>query len=430
MGLVTSCRTPPKSSNRIEVSLGPIELHRDTELDGSFENPGLGGTEFSTILLAIRLANLIPEARIKIGIVGKNLSGLEKFTNIEIDFWESWDSVAVSSAVAFTPLQSLESLFPSQIRCDSLVVIVHHPSDPQIRAVRKTFRPNLFAHVGEYSFWSNFSLLSPTIFLPNTILSPILPVRRFRDQPVRVGYLGALVRPKRFHELASAWKTIHLKHPRAHLEVIGGASLYGDHETHPLIPTSREYGDEILDAFGSPRNLSPSGVTFLGNVTSGKNEIISHWTAGVINPTGNTESYAYSAREILRLGVPVIAGRRQGLSELMCHFPQFRISRRNNLANLICSIGEEGIDFEKFETQRQRWLSGESKVNARVDGVLPKLIIRLVDGRPLRTLQLKMWPSPRVAIVSALLLELTLTIEHRLRRFANFLYASLRNLKV
>ena len=370
----------------------------------------------------------MPEAQIKISIVGKSLFGLEQFANVECGVWDRWDSVSIKSGVAVVPLQALSSMSPRQIETGRLVVVVHHPHDPKVTESRKTFRPSLFAHVGEYSFWSNFSLVSPAIFLPNTLVSPVLPVRRAQTQEVTVGYLGALVPPKRFHDVASVWSTFHSNFPSASLEIIGGASLYGHPETHPLLPTSREYGDKILDAFGSSTTSLPPDVTFHGNVAAGKAEIMSRWTVGVINPTGNTEAFPYSAREILRLGLPLIAGRRQGLSELMCYFPQFRITRRNSLADILGSIGRLGIDENRFHRQRDNWLSRESRVSSKVDRLLPALITRLNDGGGVRLLQLKLWPAPRGAVLSALIHERTLAFERSLGRLLTLSYVLFRKL--
>jgi glycosyltransferase involved in cell wall biosynthesis len=129
----------------------------------------------------------------------------------------------------------------------------------------------------------------------------------------QIVFLGALVPQKGFHLLADIWPRISRKFPDARLKVIGSGKLYGD---------SFHLGSKGIAVEGYEerifRNLTfdDPTVEFLGVLPPLlKDEVISQSTLGIVNPSGNTETYCGSGIEMQSLGIPVVTARKYGLRD-------------------------------------------------------------------------------------------------------------------
>jgi hypothetical protein len=314
----------------VNVVIGPIRLPntRANLLVEDF-NPGIGGTEFMAVQVARYLGRMAPEH--------------------EILLWVPEDSLRLSqpegrptivSSVANVPIDVLISpsyeahsnpTWAHDVEARVRIVWSHLPHDPYLTPDVLGMTDGLVC-VGHYARNSNYIPSLPTFKIRNPFvpyldwsavlekangLSEVMPLQPITD-PL-IGFVGALHPAKGFHHIASQWQEVAHRLPGARLLVIGAASLYGDSDEHPLIPTSMEYGNRIMRSFGS--SDVPKGVTFLGRIDSGLDALLMTLDLGLVNPTGSSEADPASVKNFFRLGIPVVGGLGLGQTELLSNLP-------------------------------------------------------------------------------------------------------------
>lgn len=154
------------------------------------------------------------------------------------------------------------------------------------------------------------------------ISNPIANTRVVERLPLKkdnqVVYLGALTSAKGFHILADQWGRIREKIPGATLKVIGSGALYDKSKTMGVNNLAESSYEERIFKVLNPKDDS---VEFLGTVSDPelKAKIISQCKVGIVNPSGETETFCVAAAEIQSLGVPVVSARRFGLRDTIRH---------------------------------------------------------------------------------------------------------------
>lgn len=134
----------------------------------------------------------------------------------------------------------------------------------------------------------------------------------------QVVYLGALTSAKGFHILADQWGRIREKIPSATLKVIGSGALYDKNKTMGMNNLAESSYEKRIFKVLNPKDDS---VEFLGTISDPelKSKIISQCKVGIVNPSGETETFCVAAAEIQSLGVPVVSARRFGLRDTIRH---------------------------------------------------------------------------------------------------------------
>jgi len=165
-----------------------------------------------------------------------------------------------------------------------------------------------------------------TLFYKSTVIYNCLDSAAFENgsPPLRtsnrVVYLGCLKDGKGFDLLAQVWPKIAARVPHAELHVIGSGRLYGRHNTLGRWGVADASFEEkfmpyLLDEGGA---LLPS-VKFHGILGAEKHELLSSAAVGVVNPSGETETFCVSAVEFQARRVPVVSARDWGLLDTVQH---------------------------------------------------------------------------------------------------------------
>jgi glycosyltransferase involved in cell wall biosynthesis len=200
-------------------------------------------------------------------------------------------------------------------------------------------------------------LKSTRIFHPFNPVSFIPDPDRIKD-PNLVVYLGSITAAKGFHHLAKAWPEVLQQHPSAQLTVIGSGKLYNPASKLGQWGIAEEkYESKSIRPYLSDKqgNIHPS-VCFRGVLGSEKIPILQRANIGVINPTGYTEVFPASALEIQACGSPVVAGADWGnldtaLNKKTGLLSNGHVNLVRNLVYLLKhpavarSFGDAGIDF-------------------------------------------------------------------------------------
>ena len=194
--------------------------------------------------------------------------------------------------------------------------------------------------VGEYQYYSNKLISSPRWFIPHLFLLPPhisqdVSFPENKQDEIRIVYLGALVEAKGFHLIADQWRKLKAIYPRISLHVIGSAEIYGlSNGLNDLIPAQNYYAEMILSCIDYDDILNGQ-VVFHGKLGSEKFHIINNAHIGIINPSGNSESFCTSAVEILSCGVPLVSSRDFGMYETMKFFPELALTKPEDIVKKI-----------------------------------------------------------------------------------------------
>lgn len=324
--------------SRTSVVVGPLSLPRpESRVRFGSPNPGLGGSHFTAIQLALALER---SRKFKSVSLWVPLHGVD-LGDAEIRQIKSSDEIPAEQHTVLiascSELLKLSDRLPPVLK---IIAVSHHPHDESIRKARKEHRIEVVVSTGQYAYWSNRAWAPRNHVMLRNLISP-QEVAENKNLELRpnlrnfvVGHISSLHPSKGFQAISKAWPAIHEKFPEARLEVIGGRSLYGDAENHPLLPMDWAQGEAVLSNLGK----SASRVRFLGRLEVGVDEVMANWSLGILNPTGESESDPASFKDMARAGVPALAGYDFGLADFLHDFPQLRLRNEETVAHRAISL--------------------------------------------------------------------------------------------
>ena len=318
--------------------------------DPNAVNPGVGGTTFTALRLALELHNsknfgtgnldifigaIDPSVDSYLGIKVINLNKSNIFCDILIVTGGTLDKLI------------LGEIF---IRYKKLIAWIRHPYDMDKINKARSLKAELVS-VGKVQYLSNLLFSG---FRGHHQIDNLFDARRIRleagwsnseiyncaYQPktelIKIGYMGALIHSKGFHKIAEIWseimKDIRNSNINVQLEVIGGSSLYGFNEDHEILPCASNYGDMICSALGNELNTS---VRFYGTLGPERYRIMNSCDLAIVNPSGQGEAFPATILEWLCLGIPTISSQKYGCGDAMRFLPLLRLSGSNGIKDRI-----------------------------------------------------------------------------------------------
>ena len=337
-------------SSSLPVVIGPINVQENFTIeDDASPNPGIGGTEFQTVIMAIALA----KEGYKVDLIcspGSVVSPL-------IRSIDPTEAIRGEYGVQISPFSSLGHSVTQSLTAAKRVAVSHHPHDLSHSRKIDIRTWDLLVSVGQYQFWSNLSSPIPHIWIPGFARPRTEEMRLATGQGFLMGHISSLHPSKGFHIVAKAWKKITRAIPAARLEVIGGLRLYGEAsgEMDPEIPTSTKYANKIRRAFGGS---IPPTVKFLG-VTSGERiaSLSKSWDLALLNPIGTGEADPGVVRDCWRTGVPVVASNRYGMGDYMVHFPELIANNPREIARIVKRLHHRPEFLEELQLRTRQQFS-------------------------------------------------------------------------
>lgn len=142
--------------------------------------------------------------------------------------------------------------------------------------------------------------------------------KKFNDyqDTIKIAFLGAITPVKNFHLLAEIWPKIVKKYKNAELWVFGSAKTYDSKaKLGKYNITYPNYEKKFINYLTNKKGIILDSVKFFGSVGIEKYSSFHHVDIGVVNPSGNSETFCLSAVELQAAGIPVIAGARGGLMD-------------------------------------------------------------------------------------------------------------------
>ncbi len=396
-------------------------------------NPGVGGTDFTSIRSAFLLANAKPEWMIvlvntvQINIEESSSKVKQEFFENPSDFFESL--IDDESFVVIAPALLLKRVnigvlkkIESHIVCWS-----RHPFDIESSRLASTVGLQSVVCVGNYQFFSNKNIKSQIHFIQNIFISPKCDFSRNRKPPnikqINIVHLGALVPGKGFSKIAKAWRHLKESFPGVKLHVIGSSATYGKNPEFDLIPTSKSYAQEILK-FIPEEDIRNGEVIFYGNLGTEKIDIISKCDLAILNPTGWSEAFPASVLECMSCGLPVIASDDYGMSDAMRFFPELVIQGHKKIVDKVRFTVEDPLRYQELQ---QRSLSVAQWFESQNDLVITRWI-RLIESISNKSIQdLSLLPTmPFYGNKLKLALRLMLPHPEAVRHYGRSLLKALR----
>lgn len=351
-------------------------------LDGA--NPGIGGTEFTSIRLALNLAKSKPEWDIV--LVNSSKINIEASHNIQQvthktpsdffnDFYPKKFDIIIANITVLNRVQlNLIKKFENY-----LVGWSRHPFDFALRELVSKVNFRAIVCVGIYQYFSNKILDIPVHNIQDIFVIPseslFLDYKDPGNKKNDFVYLGALIPGKGFVEVAKAWKQLKKQFPGVKLHVIGSAATYGSKLEFDLVPASPDYAKEILK-YIPEADIHNGEVVFYGNLGEEKFDIIKRCDLAILNPTGFTEAFPASPLECMACGVPVIASDDYGMSDCMRFFPELVINGHQNIAERVEWLLEDPLRYRELQ---QRSISVAQWFASQKDQIITRWI-RLIEA--------------------------------------------------
>ena len=352
---------------KVALFLGSASLQSLYFVDAhQSENPGVGGTDWTTVSLARRLAGA---AELETMLVTLKDVERSSIAGIPVVPLEQLGASAQKEMAAIMPA-AIARQIAAPMAFRSTIVTLHHPHNTDGIRVSTRLRPACFVSVGQYAWHSNPVRDVPHFWIPNAFPTWAIAERRVAvpahevlPQAPTFGFVGALHPAKGFHIIAQQWRAIRKVLPNARLRVVGAGSLYGQEDDHPVIPTNRAYGDEIMRALGSDLH----SVEFLGRLSANKLAEFSGWHVGLLNPTGKSEADPSSLKEVIAAGVPVVASDDFGMWDMMRWFPENVAKRPTDIAKLAVRMATDDVARQTFASRRSLALNAALTVDQQLE---------------------------------------------------------------
>ncbi len=332
---------PTDERGSISICIGPVDLNEVIEFASvPYRNPGIGGSEHYFLVLAHRLSLTSDRGFVTVLFTGVHPS-MKGYENPNLTFMpvdelvslKEWD-IAILSTGFLAKEASLMAL------SKRVIAVSHHPHDGHLEKLVGKSKPFAVVNLGRYQYLSNTRRGVDHVRIPSFFLVDETPkLDEVSRVPRLIGHISSLHPSKGFHVIARQWRKIVRRNRGVDLEVVGGASLYGHNENHPLLPTTQAYGEKLVKILGSNlkigSNLQKGKVRFLGRVPGSIDSIVNRWSVALINPKGIGEADPATLRDLIRLGIPVVSSRRYGLSEYMDYFPETTVKNARSIPSTV-----------------------------------------------------------------------------------------------
>lgn len=348
-------------------------------------NPGVGGTQFTSIRLALLLANACPDWKIILVNVD-NISLEDQYPNIIQKMSDSPEAffqelrtyrddiiiatVSILKKVNTRKLKKLE---------DNIVCWSRHPFDKSVKELNSKIKFKGVVCVGTYQFYSNTNIAKEVFYIQNPFIFPKVAKTNkfitFENKEINIVYVGALVPAKGFLEVAKSWQSLKLISPDVKLHVVGSTNTYGKEPESNLIPTTSDFAKKIL-RFIPEEDIKKGKVIFYGNLGEDKFQVIQTCDMAILNPTGVTEAFPASPLECMACGVPVIASNNYGMSDCMRFFPELVVHSHKDIAKRVKWLISDPLRYKELQ---QRSIAVAKWFDSQTDQIVTRWI-RLISS--------------------------------------------------
>lgn len=324
-------------------------------------NPGVGGSEYSAVLISYLLA--IRENKIDVSLFCTSIGNFPQ--NLDVCIVEDLKTCLYKADVEGYDYLVVDSkkISPALLRSiddRSLKIFLwanNFLSKQELDAYSKSKVIKKIINVGreQLELWLDHPIFDKSCFIYNTMTFPelhdtLLPSSKRQHIVV---YIGSLIKAKGFGALAKAWPRVLNDVPDAQLYVIGSGKLYDKNAKMGKYGIAdanfeKEFMPYLID---TNSQILPS-VHFLGVLGKEKFDILANSKVGVPNPTGQTETFGYSAVEMQYMGCAIATMKCSGFLDTV--IPNGNNILYSNVKNLHKSIVKLLLSKENVDVQKNR----------------------------------------------------------------------------
>lgn len=192
----------------------------------------------------------------------------------------------------------------------------------QIITKSKSIIRNVFVSKQQYDFYlPNKELMQKSTYIYHCSPHNInYKKNEYINNEFRIGFMGSISPAKNFHLLAKAWKNIKRKIPNAKLDVIGSGKLYDKDAKLGRYGIAESNYEKLFIQELLIDGKIDDDVIFHGTLNyQQRQNVLKNLDIGVINPTGNGETFCISALEFLNHNIPVVGPKDFSLPDLITH---------------------------------------------------------------------------------------------------------------
>jgi glycosyltransferase involved in cell wall biosynthesis len=339
------------------------------------DNPGMGGTTFTSIQMGILLAESEPELTVCL-VTRQTIYVIDPPANLCLLIANSLEHMLteyISSSdrpVVISPAVYIQELSSKHLvqYAEFIIPWIRHPFFFRLTLVRHRFRA--YVCVGSYQYESNRHYYKPILHIQNIFRTPqtepVYPKLDCNDSKANLNlvYLGSLIPAKGFHIISRHWSQIKSRFPGVVLHVIGSASgRKRGIPDHQVLPTSETYAKAILKNIPFD-DITSNKVIFHGNLGIEKSDIIKNCHAALLNPTGCSEAFPASPLQCMALGVPVIASKGFGMSDCMRYFPELTIHRPAQIVSKLEMLIQNPLQYQEYQVRSRNtalWFQSQTE---------------------------------------------------------------------
>lgn len=275
--------------------------------DLSKGNPGIGGVEYATLLVAEWLS--VTKDDISLTLYVRSSQNLPSSIHVSVccDITEALvksvnngDEIFV---LRFEPLYLQRHILDNSFLHKLKIILWAHnfysrrylsyfDSLPYVKAIVNVGREQLDAYRDHRAFYKS------TYIYNGLYVSDEL-VREFSERANEVTYVGGLYPAKGVQYLTRAWPKVLLEFPDAKLNIIGSGKLYNrDFSLGTFGIAESSFEKQLLEPILNKEGHIIPSVKFWGVLGPEKKEILQNTKVGIPNPGGIGETFGYTAVEM------------------------------------------------------------------------------------------------------------------------------------
>lgn len=311
-------------------------------------NPGIGGTQFTRIRLADAFARRFPANQVE--VVSEHqfeiVNAPDNLTQQVSAFDDYLAALAATAGdwVVTGPSMLLKRISPDILRriASRTIITSHLMHDADLWDAERMATFGAAGCVGAYHFHATRPK-SPKVYVRNLFMPGWAPPSNGRTRShddaarLKIVHIGPLLPLKGFDDRAAIWPEIKAAVPEVQLDGIGGANVYGTSNSHGLLPTTKAFGDKILESL-ELEDVSSGRVKFWGRLGVEKTAIIKSANVAVLNAASRPECFPGTLLECMDLGTPVVGSAANGLWDSMRHFPELTSKTPSEIPTILARL--------------------------------------------------------------------------------------------
>lgn len=311
-------------------------------------NPGIGGIDFRLWMMPYYLLKKYPDVEIISYLVEERNYPEELHATVVSDFHHAILEAQKEKVDVFL-CRSLQFMnfygFLNHANLNVVLTAGNFISPLEEKAIYACNGIKKVVCVGkqQYQMMMDTSIFDRATYIFNSLDCKLYEPDLISKKENIVAYMGGIYPTKGFHILARNWKHILKFVPDAKLYVIGSGKLYSKNaKLGKYGIAEKEYEAKFMKYLTDENGNIIEGVKFFGTLGGDeKLDVMRKAKVGIVNPSGETETFCYSAIEFEALGVPVVTKASNGLYDTVANWKTGLLYKTDlglikNIVNMLC----------------------------------------------------------------------------------------------